>query len=241
MTSSIQKFLENPANGATGSPHGPRHHVYWVGLDVFNQLPVTPWKFNRPPDMDRVAEIRAFMKESKRVDGLIYLALINDKLICYESNHRREALKKDMPSDMAHILVDIIWDATDDLVKQEFFRLNKAISVPELYVDNSSEESVESVLKAVDAFCAKYPKLKSASGRPNRPNYNRDTFTQEFVRVMKELRISADELLERLERLNMEMAGRDHGRLTLNVVHKCRESGLWLFAWSPTLNAAALK
>jgi hypothetical protein len=237
MQSIIQEHLEKHA---TGGKHGS-HHVYWVPPTIFNQLPVTPWKFNRPPDMDRVAEIRSYMQESKRADGLIYLACINHQLICYESNHRRLALKEGMAADMAHILIDVIWDATDDLIKQEFFRLNKAISVPELYVDNSSEESVESVLKAVERFCGKYPKIKSASGRPNRPNYNRDTFTQEFVRVMKELRITADELLERLERLNTELAGRDHGRLTMNVVTKCRESGLWLFAWSPTLSVAALK
>ena len=237
MQSIIQEHLEKHASGGK---HGS-HHVYWVPLATFNQLPVTPWKFNRPPDMDRVAEIREFMQESKRADGLIYLACINHQLICYESNHRRLALKEGMDPNMAHILVDIIWDATDDLVKQEFFRLNKAISVPDLYVDNSAEESAETVIKAIDRFCAKYPKLKSASGRPQRPNYNRDVFTQDFLRVMKELKIGADELLERLDALNTALAGADHGKLTLNVVRKCQESGLWLFAWSPTLVSASLK
>ena len=234
----IQEFLEK--HGASGGKHGS-HHVYWIPPETFNQLPIVPWKFNRPPDQDRVEEIREFMKHSKRADGLIYLAWVNDRLVCYESNHRRLAVKKDMPADMAHILVDVIWDTTDDVVKQEFFRLNKAISVPDLYIDHSAEESVENVLKAIDAFCAKYPSLKSASGRPNRPNYNRDVFTQDFIRVMKELKISADELLARLERLNTEMATWDHGRLTMNVVAKCQKAGLWLFAWSPTLVAASLK
>lgn len=237
MQSIIQEHLEKHASGGK---HGS-HFVYWVPLTVFNQLPITPWKFNRPPDQERVAEIRSFMKESKRVDGLIYLACVNHQLVCYESNHRRMALKKEMPEDMAHILVDVMWDATDDSIKEEFFRLNKAISVPDLYVDASAEESVESVLKAIDTFCAKYPSLRSSSGRPNRPNYNRDLFTQDFLRVMKELRVSADDLLERLERLNAEMATRDHGRLTMNVVNKCQAAGLWLFAWSGTLNAADLK
>ena len=237
MQSFIQKILEQ---NASGGPHGS-HHVYWVPLKTFNELPVTPWKFNRPPDPERIVEISAFMKESKRADGLIYLACINHRLVCYESNHRRMALKKDMPEDMPHILVDIIWDATDDLVKQEFLRPNKAISVPDLYIDNSADESFETITKAIDTFCAKYPSLRSASGRPQRPNYNKDIFTQEFHRIMKELRIGADELLVRLERLNTEMATRDRGRLTLNVVGKCQTARLWLFAWSGTLNAKDLK
>jgi len=237
MQSIIQEHLEKHASGGK---HGS-HSIYWVPPGHFKQLPITRWKFNRPPDPERVAEIGAFLKESKRADGLVYLACINHQLVCYEANHRREALQKEMPEGMAHILVDIIWDATDEMVKQEFIRLNKAVSVPDLYVDDSAQESAESVLKAVASFCAKYPKLKSTSGRPNRPNYNGDNFTQDFLRVMKELRISADELLERLERLNTEMAGWDHGKLKLNVILKCQESNLWLFAWSPTLVAAALK
>jgi hypothetical protein len=236
MQSFIQKFL---ADNATGAPHGS-HHVYWVPIKVFNDLPITTWKFNRPPDPERVTEIREFMKQSKRVDGLIYLACIDHQLICYESNHRREALKEGMPTDMAQILVDVLWDATDDMVKAEFFRLNKAVSVPDLYIDSHAEDSVTSVLNAVDTFCARYPRLRSGSGRPNRPNYNRDNLTQEFVRLMKELHISAEELLIRLERLNEEMSRRPKNKLTQAVGLKCEASGLWLFAWSSTLNAKEL-
>ena len=223
-----------------GGPHGS-HHVYWIPVGVFNSLPIESWKYNRRPDAGRVQQINEFMKDSKRADGMIYLACIDNKLVCYESNHRREALKTDMPPDMSQILVDVLWNATDEQVKQEFFRLNKAISVPELYVDSSAEESVATVLAAVDAFCAKYPKARSASGRPNRPSYNRDTFTQEFVRVMKELHISPDELLLRLDRLNLEMRTRPIGRMTVKCAAKCNAAGLWLFAWSPSLNAKELE
>jgi hypothetical protein len=237
----MQSFIQEHLNThAPGAPHGT-HHVYWIPIGIFNKLPITPWKFNRPPDSGRVDEIRTFMKEAKRVDGFIYLACINHQLVCYESNHRREALKEGMPDDMAQILVDVLWDATDDMVKAEFFRLNKSVSVPDLYVDSSGEESVTAVLAAVDTFCTKYPKARSPSGRPNRPSYNRDTFTQEFVRIMKELHISAEELLSRLERLNVEMSTRPRGRLTVNVAGKCEASGLWLFAWSATLNAKELQ
>jgi hypothetical protein len=48
--------------------------------------------YNRPPDKDRVAEIHDFMNQSKRMDGMLYVACVNKELVCYESNHRREAL-----------------------------------------------------------------------------------------------------------------------------------------------------
>jgi hypothetical protein len=222
-----------------GGPHGS-HHVYWIPVDVFNRLPIDTWKHNRPPDIERVAEIRAFMQESKRVDGLIYLACVNNKIVCYESNHRREALKEGMPSDMAHILVDVLWNATDDQVKQEFLRLNKAVSVPELYV-TAEEVPLEMVRNAVDGFCANYKSLKSPAANPQRPNFNRDRLMDEFYRVMKENRIGMDELMVRLTRQNQAMAQRDRRRLTPKVIAKCEAAGLWLFAWSDKLNAKELE
>jgi hypothetical protein len=234
MESILRDFL---GKNATGGAHGS-HDVYWVPIAIFNQLPIVLWKYNRPPDPERVAEIHQYVSESKRADGMIYIACVNQQLVCYESNHRREALKG--LTEVAHVLVDVLWSATDEMVKQEFFRLNKAVSVPDLYVDNSTEESVSLVLSAVDSFCAKYSKLRSPSGRPNRPNYNRDVFTQEFIRVMKELRIPASELLIRLDRLNSEMSTRPRSKLSVNVGQKCDAVGLWLFAWSPVLNASEL-
>jgi hypothetical protein len=237
----MQSILQAHLNtAATGGQHGS-HYIYWVSLSVFNALPTVSWKFNRPPDPERVEEIRTCMKESKRVDGLIYLACIQNQLVCYESNHRRMALKEGMPSEMATILVDMIWDATDDQVKAEFFRLNKAISVPDLFVENASEESVSVVLAAVEVFCKKYDRLKSPSGRPQRPNYNRDVFMNDIVRLMKELRIGVDELMSRLDKRNTILAGQDHSKLSQNVRQKCESSGLWLFAVSGTLNAKDLE
>jgi hypothetical protein len=236
MQTLLQKIFTEQA---TGGPHGS-HAIYWVPIKVFNELPITMWKFNRPPDAERVAEIHAYMTGSKRMDGIIHLAFINNQLVCYESNHRREALKG--LTDMAHILVDVMWTATDESVKQEFFRLNKSVSVPELFlVPDASETRIADVRKAVDAFCMNYPAMRSSNARPQRPNFNRDVLTDEFYRVMRENEIGVEELGARLMRLNREMSRRDRKKLTEKVIAKCEATGLWLFAWSSTLNARELE
>jgi hypothetical protein len=172
------------------------------------------------------------------MDGMIYLACINHQLVCYESNHRREALKG--LAEVADILVDIMWNATDEMVKQEFLRLNKSVSVPELYINE--EEVPRAVMSsAVDAFCNNYKSLRSPSTHPHRPNFNRDKLTDEFYRVTKELQISVDELMTRLTRLNQTMASRDRRKLSPKVIEKCELAGLWLFAWSATLNVKELE
>jgi hypothetical protein len=230
----LEKYLQD---NATGGPHGT-HSVYWITSEVFNQLPIKAWKFNRPPDVDRITEINRHMNETKRMDGIIYLACVDNELVCYESNHRREALRG--LEGIQPLLVDIIWHATDENVKDEFLRLNKAVSVPELYIAEEADVVITGIKDAVDLFCEKYACHKVGSNRPQRPNFNRDTVIDEFYRIMKENRIGIDEFIIRLQRLNAEMAGRDKSKLAQKVIDKCEKSGLWLFAWSSKLNASEL-
>ena len=206
------------------------HVTYVIPVEDFNKLPIKRWKYNRPEDAARVAEIHEWMQTSRRMDGMIYLAFVDNELVCYESNHRREALKG--LDDIHDIVVDVMWNATDDDVRQEFLRLNKAISVPELYIADDLTTVVTEVRKAVDQFCKNYSKLCVTSARPQRPNFNREMLTDEFVRLMREHNLTITQLVENLTQVNQRMAGRDRSKLSDRVVAKCEESGLWLFAWS---------
>ena len=226
----LQSFLKNTSIGGS---HGD-HHVYWIPIKVFNQLPIKLWKFNRPPDKDRVTEIHEHMKLSHRMDGIIYLAFINDELVCYESNHRREALKG--IEVLADVLVDIIWNTTDYAIKSEFMRLNKAVSVPELYIQANADINFDGIRKAVEDFCVTYKTHKSTSSNPQRPNFNRDKLTDEFYRIIKENSITLDTLVQKLTEYNKHLSLIDHSKLPTKVVEKCSASGLWLFAKTSKLN-----
>jgi len=215
--------------------HQGNHSTYWIPQAVFNELPIKRWKYNRPPDQDRVAEIHDFMNESKRMDGMLYIACVNKELVCYESNHRREALVG--IEGMNPILVDILWDATDESVKAEFLRLNKAVSVPELFVSEEASVDPSELIKIRDTFCETYKSLKVTTGRPNAPNFNSDMVMNEFLRIMQERKLSPSEFWTRLMRLNTIMSTRDRKKLTPKIIEKCERSGLWLFAWSRVLNA----
>lgn len=215
------------------------HTVYWMSAAVFAQLPIRRWKHNRPPDEARVAEIRQWIETSKRVDGIIYLAWINDELVCYESNHRREAIKG--VDGVHNILVDMMWTATDTSLKEEFIRLNKAISVPELFVTDQAEVRVEDLLQYVDGFCRNYAALKSNSSRPHRPGFNRDTFMEDVYQLVKESGLGLDEIMRRIGALNRNLRARDTSKLSKTIVDKCERSGLWLFAWKPRLTVSDIQ
>lgn len=213
--------------------HQGSHSVMWIPANVFQQLPIHRWKFNRPADQDRVLEIHEYMKTSKRVDGIVYLASVNNELVCYEGNHRREAMKG--IEGMHRVLVDVLWNATDEMVKDEFIRLNKAVSVPELYLGDTSASAMEDIRTLVDSFCKNYKKLKVNSGRPQRPNFNRDMLTDEFTRVMREQNLTPPEFEKWITVRNRELSQQDRTGLSEKIIKKCEETGLWLFARSSRL------
>jgi hypothetical protein len=228
-------------SGVSGGPHGNDHYVLWVPPKVFNELPIKMWKYNRPPDEERVKEIRAYMETSKRMDGIVYLAYVDGELVCYESNHRRQALKsmEDVTS-MSYVLVDVLEHATHEKIRHEFNRLNKAVSVPEIYTVDQPEIRIEDLRDIVDNFCKNYVACKVNTNHPQRPHFNRDMLTDEFYRVMKENSLGVDEFVRRLTELNRRMSMRDKTRLTPKVIEKCQRSGLWLFAWSSKLDGKGL-
>ena len=94
----IQEFLRSYRIAKT--------NIYAIPHEIFHQLDIKTWKYNRPVDENRVEEIRQWNKEFNRMDGVINLAYIaGDGLVCFEGNHRRLALK-DLP---INVIVDIIY------------------------------------------------------------------------------------------------------------------------------------
>ena len=207
-------------------------NVYAIPMEKFRTLDVKPWKYNRPPDMTRIPEINDWMKEFGRMDGVLNLAYIQGEgLVCFEGNHRRLALDGlDIP-----VFVDIVWDATHESLAHEFRRLNKSVCVPDLYVAETSATLRLELEDAVAEFRKKYSSMESTSGRPQRPNYNRDRLTDEITRLQKELVVPVGELMTRIYALNEYYAGNDKSKLTEKVRQKCEASGLWLFAWSSSI------
>jgi hypothetical protein len=207
-------------------------NIYAIPMEKFRSLFVRQWKYNRPPDMTRIPEIHDWMRQFHRMDGVLNLAYIQGEgLVCFEGNHRRLALDGlDIP-----VMTDIVWDATDESVRHEFFRLNKAVSVPELYVSETPATMRVEMEDAVAQFRKKYSSMESTSGKPQRPNYNRDKLMDELMRLQKELVIPVGELMNRLYGLNEAYSNKDKSKLTEKMRQKCENSGLWLFAWSSSI------
>jgi hypothetical protein len=207
--------------------------VYAIPPDAFSKLDIKTWKYNRPPSDERVAEIRKWNDQFRRMDGVLNLAYIpHEGLVCFEGNHRRMAVQ-DLN---ITVLADILWDVTDEIVMHEFRRINKSVSVPDLYVAETEASLKLEIETAVNAFRKKYPTHETTSARPQRPNFNRDVLTDQITRIQAETGITVKELVARMEELNETYSEQNTSKLSQKIIDKCETSGLWLFAWNSSLS-----
>lgn len=231
---SIEPFITRPKT--TG-----RHVPFFVTPLFFETNKITSWNGNRPHDEKRVTELAEYMNCEKRCPGVVCLAMLEGELVCYDGNHRRLALSDQVP----FVIVDIMFDANDELIMKEFNNINKSVSVPEIYVDQSS--SKEEIEHWVAYFCKKYHARMSTSMKCQKPNFNRDLLTQNVYDLQKDLECDTGTLLRHLEKLNTLYANDKTGRkmdkksLSVQVLDGCKTSGLWLFAKSRTIPLGDVK
>lgn len=160
--------------------------TYEIVTDPARLSFVRHWKNNRPPDTTRVKEVETHLRETNVSDGQILLAIVNGECVCYDGSHRLEATKRYFPK--GGIQVRIIRDSSEKEVREEFTRINKSIPVPELYFseDEVAVRLMTIVQNTVKGLCENYSEYVSTSRKPRRPNFNRDTFTEELSDCLRE-------------------------------------------------------
>jgi hypothetical protein len=110
------------------------------------------WYRNRNADTDRVTQIMRSIEKEGEVDNRIYLAHIQDcpvqnRLLAFDGNHRREALIKLflLKRKTYWVDLDILTNVRDKEVIEAFKRVNQSICLPDAYIeyDNEAEADTE--------------------------------------------------------------------------------------------------
>jgi hypothetical protein len=222
-------------------------HSVLLGLDV------KPWSYQRPVDDARVADIAAGINEEKDVHGIIAMAWHpEENLVVYDGQHRWKALECITPGsvedDEIKVFVEITWDATQDEITQRFKRVNNCVAVSELYMQGASADEQlaadQSEISAwMAAFCKKHREFVSTNGKPKRPQFNRDTFTEEIYSIACQQKVKICSLLAAITSLNEDYVADVRMRPTdkalggsKTIKEKCEKHGLWLFAETGRLN-----
>lgn len=194
---------------------------------------VRNWAYNRPPDETRVEDI----VKSDITDGVINVARVKGtdgcwEYVCYDGNHRREAFNRGAGK---CLLVKVEWDATHETISRNFLRINKGVSVPELYLESEIGQDIRmTVLETVNRISSTFPSFCKPSMNPQRPHFNRDTLIDELTRAIQDGHMSHIDLYDQLMRMNDRIRDRmDFLNVPEGVKSKCRKTGCYLFCVRP--------
>ena len=239
--------------------YSDRHFILKIKVNDLLTTSITNWKYNRPPDMVRCADISKYIYLSKSpLDTMLYLNFNNksksfdvlDGIHRYTSlkiiKEKNSSLDFITPSDYgnnndagwlyeSHIILNMRFNSTEGELIELFKTLNKSTPIPDLYIRDIVKEKRDIIENVANNWQVKYKSHFSSNNKPNKPNINRDRFIDLLEKIYNKYNINENNknlLEEVLERANWNISVNIPLKLSETIVKKCKESGCWLFIYS---------
>lgn len=160
--------------------------LYKIMLNKDNLFDFENWNKNRPPDPVRVEQIKEYFKLNNvnMIPGIIYgwKNPNNDKIMIYDGIHRLLA-GKELEKPMLCLIQLTTTENEQDIIN-DFTNINKSVSVPSIYLEETDVLKKLVCQSVSDAFCRKYPAFVSPSRKPYIYNFNRDNLV-EFISTLE--------------------------------------------------------
>lgn len=192
------------------------------------------WSKNRHPDIKRVEKIKDYILEKNIVDGIIYLAETKEGLICYDGNHRREALK--MIDKNFKVLVNILKNPSDNFLEDKFLCLNKCVPITNLIFNKGTTRvEIQKIKKVCDYFIEIWKEHRKASSRPRKPNFNQNSLEEKIVKIIEFYnqnikKVSFENIKKYVYDYNNSIKNKlDSFKISQNIKDKCLKNNCFLF------------
>jgi hypothetical protein len=239
--------------------YSDRHFILKIKVNDLLTTSITNWKYNRPPDMVRCADISKYIYLSKSpLDTMLYLNFNNKSksFDVLDGIHRYTSLKiiKEKngsldfitPSDYgnnndagwlyeSHIILNMRFNSTEGELIELFKTLNKSTPIPDLYIRDIVKEKRDIIENVANNWQVKYKSHFSSNNKPNKPNINRDRFIDLLEKIYNKYNINENNknlLEEVLERANWNISINIPLKLSQSIIDKCQTTSCWLFIYS---------
>lgn len=215
--------------------------LYGLTRNTLSKMNIYNWELNRPYDNTRIPEIVEQLKRQDYIDGIIYLAKKDNRVICYDGIHRIEAIKylQKTKNNINHkIIVHYYPFYNEQLIKYKFETLNKCVPVPELYTSAHKELNIKNMIEdIVKHFYVKYFNMFKPSAKPNIPHENRDNFTNKIQNIIEQLdlfHMNFNDFINFMEKYNIilrEKVNQNETKIKLSKkqLEKCKYNNCYLF------------
>lgn len=193
------------------------------------------WSGNRPRDNIRVNEIKNYIIENKKIDGIIYITYLEDEgYVCYDGSNRFYAIQEyhKTLNEPLPVFIDYKKFNTRDDFIDKFISINKAVPVPEIYKENNSKKKL--IIKIVNYLYEKYNNHMSTSSNFQRPNINRDKLTDIISNWLEfENNLDYNIIIENINKKNLILKNRMNNnnikKISNNIKSKCVKNDCYLF------------
>lgn len=230
MTSTFYDFNENPFSYDAALIKTSQ--TEWITLTDNTELDeyTTTWKYNRILNSEKITEIMECIRYRKFMDSFLYFFVDNNgKFVCFDGNHRREALILLAKQNIIIKCMCYIYHFDDDQqVAKQFQTINKNTPIPDIYMDILSDDTIvkrDIIEEVFNKYKSKYSQCYSLSNKPRRPNFNENMFYDLCHKIEFN---SKKTLIQRLRHINEANKTRDLS-YTPTILQKCEKYNLFLF------------
>ena len=228
-----------------------KHTIYLSDSHTITQH-TKIWSKNRPPDMMRVHEIKKDILKNDIVDGILYFANILDEgIVCYDGNHRREALS--LIEKSYKILINVVELPSDNYLCTKFIKLNMCVPITELYLNcreptisssgrkkikfvkkNNIEKIKQSIQILSEYYANKWKEHRKTSPIPRKPNFNWDSLQLKLKNIIdSQKHIETDNidiLKDCIDNYNTTICTKKYTyNVSIKMLQKCDKNDCYIF------------
>ena len=197
------------------------------------------WKYNRNLNNDKVNEIKLAIKDKLIIDTVLHFFHFNEKLICFDGNHRRKTLI--LLNKINNINIKVCCyiyknnnpNNIDKEIIEKFKIINQMTPIPDIYsdiLDNLKNKDIKAkaviIEKVFEEYKIKFKQFYSIKSKCRKPNFN-DTSFKDLCNTFDFT--TEKQLHKHLIQLNDRKKKKKHKNIFENIFNKCKTYDCYIF------------